>query len=355
MPDIINNLKTLCGIPGISGRETQVRETIISMIHGHCDYKTDNMGNLICRKKGTLGARKHNLMVSAHMDEVGLIVLAITDDGYLRFDTVGGIDPRVLPGVAVNVDSIIGDSITGDKITGVIGTKALHHLDSSEKDTAVKIEELYIDIGAKNKTQAEKYVKPGASITFLPNFTEFGDGMIRSKALDDRVGCAVMIELIKSEIKYDTGFAFTVQEEVGTRGSAAAAFELQPDVSLVLEATTANDIAGVEPVKQVCKVNGGTVAVFMDKLNIYDYDLYNKVRDLADKHNIPCQTKTLIAGGNDSGTIAKTAGGARTLALSVPCRYIHTPSNAVLISEIENMAALARLVLDIVCPERNKN
>ena len=339
--DCIANLKTLCNLHGISGREYKIRSAIISMIDGFCEHKTDNIGNLICYKKGLNGERAQKLMVSAHMDEVGLIITEITDKGYLRFSSVGGIDPRVLVGINVLINDM-----DDNFIPGVIGIKPIHFLNAAEKDTAPKEENLLIDIGSKSKEQTEKYVKLGSSVNFFENYTELGNEYICSKALDNRFGCAAMVDIIKKDVQYDTYFAFTVQEEIGTRGVATAAYAIQPDISLVLEATTACDIEGVDTSKQVCKINGGAVVPFMDKSNIYDYELYKKVINFAKNNNIPAQTKNVIAGGNDSGTIAKTGSGVKTIAMAIPCRYIHTPSCMASILDIKNTTKLAALFVN---------
>ncbi len=329
---MLERLKKLCELNGISGNEDEVRDYIISQISGKCEYTVDNLGNILCFKKGKNTPEK-KLMISAHMDEVGMIVTYINSDGTLKISPVGGVDSRVIFGRAVSVGK--------DKINGVIGSKAVHNLTAEEKDTAVKAEKLYIDIGALNKENARDYVTPGDSVSFLADFLEFGDGFIKSKAIDDRAGCAVILEMIDSELEYDTHFAFVTQEEIGLRGAKAAAYTINPDIAIVLEATTAADIPEVSDDKRVCILGKGTVVSFMDKATVYDRELYRLAFDEASKNGIPCQTKTMVAGGNDSGSIHISRGGVRTVAISVPCRYLHSPSCVIKLEDLESMKKLA--------------
>ena len=203
-------IKELCLLPGISGRENAVRDFIIDQIKNYAEYSIDPLGNLLVFKKGKNPA-KNKVMLDAHMDEVGLIVTAITSEGFLRFTKVGGIDSRVILGRTVKV---------GDKaVNGVIGIKPVHLVDKKAEADIPKADDLYIDIGAKSKEEAMEYVRLGDSVWFDSDFVEFGDGFVKAKALDDRAGCAVLIEMIKSELEYDMWFSFSVQEEIGTRGA----------------------------------------------------------------------------------------------------------------------------------------
>lgn len=335
---MLKNLEKLCLINGTSGNENAVAQEIISQIQGFCDCKIDNLGNIIAFKKGNK-TPKNKVMIAAHMDEVGLIVTDITDDGLLRFTTVGGIDSRVLIGRSVTI---------GEKnINGVIGTKAIHHQTEEERGTAVDTENLFIDIGALSKDDALNYINRGDFACFNSDFYEFGDGFIKSKAIDDRVGCTLMIELIKSRLEYDTWFLFSVQEEVGLRGAKAGSFTISPDIALVLEATTACDISGIQDNEKVCILGNGPVVSFMDRSTIYNKQLYNLAFETAKELNIPCQTKTMIAGGNDSGAIHTTKGGIKTLAISLPCRYIHSPSCVIKQSDLHH----TKLLLDSFLPK----
>lgn len=333
-------LKELCRLNAASGREEAVREYLIAHLPLDVSYKVDALGNLIVEKKGKSPA-KNKVMLLSHMDEVALIVTYITEEGFLKFAPVGGIDARVLFGKAVSV---------GPKgVTGLIGGKAIHQCSKAEKDTVPEVEDLYIDIGAQSKEQAETLVALGDNAYFCGELTEFGDGFLTAKALDDRVGNALMLQMLREELPFDMTFCFTVQEEIGTRGAAAAAFTVSPDYAIVIECTTAADLPEVEGHKQVCKLGGGAVVGFMDHGTVYDRALYDLAFRLAKEHEIPCQTKTLIAGGNDAAAVHKAAGGVRTLAVSVPCRYIHSPACTAKQADIDSTAKLIRVLAETLC------
>lgn len=309
----IELLEQLCMLRGISGDEEQVRDFIVEQVTPYADKViVDAMGNVIVEKKGEKPA-KTKLMLNAHMDEVGLIVTHIDNDGYLKFTTVGGVDKRVLCGRSVTI---------GNGIQGVIGAKPIHLLSSDEKGKAVPINDMYLDIGAADREEAEKVVNLGDPVCFNSIFnTE--SGMIRSRALDDRAGCAILIDMIKSDLLYDMTFVFCVQEEVGTRGSRTSTYQVQPQAALVVETTTAADVADVPKEKHVCSVGKGAVISFMDKGTIYDRDYYNLALQTAKDENLPCQVKQAVAGGNDAGAIHVTRDGVRTIAVSLACRYLH--------------------------------
>lgn len=329
--DIITELETLCGLNGISGDEGAVREYIISQIEGKCEYSIDPLGSVIAFCKGRKTPDK-KLMISAHMDEVGFIVTYITDKGLIKFAPVGGVDPRIVFGKRV--------SIGKNGIVGVVGGKALHHLESDEKEKAVPFDKLYIDIGADSKEQAEKFVSLGDSVCFDNSFITMGD-KIKSKAIDDRAGCAVMLDMIRQGVEYDTYFTFVVQEEIGLRGSTAAAYTVDPDYAIVLEATTAADIPASSDDKRVCELDKGAVVSFMDRSTMYDKELYQLAFEIGAQKGIPVQTKTMVAGGNDAGAIHKSRDGVRTCALSVPCRYLHSPSCVISRNDLQSVRALA--------------
>jgi len=328
---MLDDMLRLCSIPGVSGCEHAVREYIVSAVGGCGACSTDALGNLIVFKKGKK-SRQKKLMLAAHMDEVGLIVVYITDEGFLKFTTVGGIVTGILPGKRV----LVGDG----KVPGVIGIKPVHLADKKEASEVPGADSLYIDIGASSREQAEKAVGVGDCAVFDSDPVEFGDGLLKARALDDRCGCAVLLDLIRSEIPYDTWFAFTVQEEIGLRGASAAAFRIEPDFAVVVETTTAADLPGVEGEKRVCALGGGAVVSFMDKTTLYDRKLYDMAFRLGKAEAIKMQTKTLVAGGNDAGSIHRSRGGVKTLTVSVPCRYLHSPACVVSLSDVREVRKL---------------
>ena len=329
-------LRDLCNLPGISGREDKVRDYIISKIDGYCEYETDPLGNLIAFKKGAK-TPKNKIMLDAHTDEVGMIVTGIDSDGFIKFTNVGGVETAVIIGRNVRIGK--------KNIPGVLGIKPIHLIEKDEEQTLPKKDDLYIDIGAKSKEEALSLVSLGEEIHFESEFIEFGDGFIKSKAIDDRAGCAVMIDLIRSELEYDCWFSFSVQEEIGTRGAAVSAFTVNPDYAIVLETTTAADISGVKGEERVCVCGNGGAISFMDRATVYDIDLYRKALDVARNNNIKAQTKTRVAGGNDAGSIHKSRGGIKVLTISVPTRYLHSPCCVCKYEDIESVRDLAKAMI----------
>lgn len=331
MPELFEIIKELCAADGTSGDERAVTKLILSMLPEDCEANVDALGNIIVFKKGEK-TPKNRVMLAAHQDEVGFIVTYITDDGLLKLSAVGGINHEVAVGRQLHF---------ANGTVGVIGGKAVHQQSEEERGKPVKLDSLTMDIGASSKAEAEKYVSLGDCAYFKSNYTELGNGYLREKALDDRVGCAIMIDMLNKPLPYDVTCVFTVQEEIGTRGAKTAAYTVHPDYAIVLETTTACDFSGNDGEKRVCQLGDGCVISYMDRGTIYDRELYRLGFDLAKKSDIPCQTKTLVAGGNDSGAIHTSVGGIRTVALSVPCRYLHSPSCTIKKSDAESTAKLA--------------
>ncbi len=309
-------LKELCEINGASGREENVREYILDKIRDKCSCTILPSGCIVAEYKGRKAPEK-KLMISAHMDEVGLIITGINSDGTLAFNCVGGVE----------ADAVIGRQVmTENGIYGSVGSKAVHNMTEDERKTPPKFDGLYIDIGAKDKAEAEKFIRPGDYAYYTCGYALSQDGYVRSKAIDDRAGCAVMIAMILEDIpEYDCTFTFVTQEEIGLRGARAAAFYAAPDFAIVLEATTAADIPLSEGDKRCCLLGKGPVVSYMDRSTVYDRKLFDLSQKIAKDNSISWQTKTLIAGGNDSGAIHISRSGVRTIAISVPCRYLHTP------------------------------
>ena len=336
---MINTLKTLCALSGVSSFEDEVRDYIRQRVTPYAtDLRVDAMGNLIVLKKGAR-ATGNKLMLCAHMDEVGLIIKSITEDGYLKFGCVGGIDRRVLLGKQV--------ALGEQKVTGVIGLKAIHMTTAEERKKVPKLEEYYIDIGVKSREEAEKLVGIGDCGVFVSDVVEFGDGMLKAKAIDDRVGCAVLVKLLEEDLPMDCTFVFTVQEEVGTRGAFGSAFSVTPEIALVLEGTAADNPALDESL-QVCWPGKGPVLSWMDGGSIYDRGLFELLRDLADRNGLPWQMKHYLAGGTDASAIQRTKSGVRVAGISAAVRYLHAPSSVANISDMEHMLTLARLFVGAV-------
>lgn len=330
-------LKKLCEENGVSGNERAIRELILAEIRSKADdIKIDAMGNIIAFKKGRRSDKK--IMLAAHMDEVGFIISGITEKGYLEFKIVGGIDTRVLISKRVTVGA--------DKVKGVIGMKAIHLQKKSERESVPEIKDIYIDIGASDKAAAEKLVSIGDYGTFDTEYSDFGTGKIKAKAIDDRAGCEILISSFDAPCEYDRYICFTVQEEVGLRGAQVAAYRIKPDIALVLEATTCSDVHGFEPHEYVTTVGGGAAVTFMDRTTIVNRRFSKWLMDEGRKAGIPVQYKRTAMGGNDAGAIHKAAEGVMTASVSVPCRYLHSPVGVAAKSDIEAVRRIAFMFME---------
>lgn len=337
---MLKTTERLCNLFGPSSLEDAVRDEIIKEISPYCKkLYTDKVGNLIAIKEGKEHTDNPTLF-AAHMDEVGFMIQYISDDGYLYFDTVGGIDNSVIGGRRM----VIGDN----KILGVVASKAVHMQKPEERGVCLPVSEMYIDIGCTTKEDAEKYVSVGDLATFVPNFEEFGDGYIKSKAIDDRFGCAVLCKMIKEDRVFDTVFAFTVCEETGCRGALTAAYSLNISKAVVIESTTAGDLPEVAEARRACRVGEGAVLSVMDGGTVYDRDFFEKAVSIAKEGGVKYQIKNTIAGGNDSRAFQTAATGSKVLAISAPVRYIHSASSVAKVTDLEDVLALAKLVADNV-------
>lgn len=333
-------LKELTSLRGVPGYEAPVREYIFEKIKDKCDeiYR-DNIGNLIAvNRSGKENAKK--VMVCAHMDEVALFVTKITEEGFLKFDTLGGIDTSVL----VSKKVLVGDSA----IHGVIGAKAIHLQKKSERGKGMDIEEIYIDIGAKDKKEAEKKVQLGDYATFDSEYVEFGNGFIKAKALDDRLGCAAMIELADNHYDFDLYLVFTAQEETGLRGATVAAKRINPDFAVVLETTACNDTFGYEERQYSTVCGGGVVLLFADMRTYYSKEILKDIENVAKRYNIPYQFKKTVSGGNDAGAIHTACGGIKTITMSVATKYIHSPSSVIKRADFDAQKELIKKYLQEV-------
>ena len=337
-------LSELTALRGPAGYEHEVREALkkecLSLLSGVEGAKvhSDVMGNLYAHRPGTDKNKKH-VMLCAHMDEVGFIVRFATEEGLLRFVCVGGVDPRVIASRRV----LVGDK----KIPGVIGFKAVHLMTDEEYERAPGYDMLSIDIGAKSKEEAENLCPPGTYATFDSGYVEFGDGFIKAKALDDRVGCLVLLHALEnSSYTGDLTCVFTVQEESGLRGAKIAANRVKPGMALIIEGTTANDMGCVPEHLQVTSCGKGAVISVMDMSVIMDHGLRTLAMETAQKRGIPAQYKRYVAGGTDGGPIHLSGSGVPCLVMAAPCRYIHSPASVCKLSDIDALKQLTLAVLE---------
>jgi len=310
-------LKKLSEAPGVSGFETPIRNIIKTEIQGLADYvSTDNMGNLTAVIKGKTDKK---LMVAAHMDEIGFIVTHIDDNGFVRFTTLGGFDPKTLTAQRV--------ILHGKKdIIGVMGSKPIHMMDDEEKKKNPKIKDYFIDTGMTKKA-VEEIIEPGTPITRERECIRMGD-CINGKSLDNRVSVFALIETLKQlkgkSLPYDLYAVFTVQEELGLRGAQVSALEIEPDFGIAVDTTIAFDVPGAQAHEMVSKLGDGTAIKLMDSMAVADERMIRYMKETAKSNEITYQTEIMAAGGTDTAFIQRmNKSGAIAGAISIPTRHIH--------------------------------
>ena len=335
-------LRKLSEAIGVSGREEEVRAIILSEIRGRVDEcRVDSIGNLIARKKGT-GASPLRVLAAAHMDEVGLMITLAEDSGLLRFSRVGGIDERVLPARSV----LVGEK----RVPGIIGMKPVHLTDKGEKDRVIETKQLTIDIGASSRAEAERLVQRGDRAVFATDFRVCAGGAsswrtVQGKAFDDRVGCALLVELLQHRLPFDLVAAFTVQEEVGLRGARVAAYAENPDAAIVLECTGANEVPSKRDVSPSTRLGGGPAITVRDNSFIADPRLVELFSATAREMGIAHQFKQPNIGGTDAGAMQRVRAGLAAITIAVPARYIHSPASIIDLNDYDTTLALTREAL----------
>ncbi len=333
-------LLELCRLHGVSGFEDAVRDVIRTYAKPYADrMEEDPAGNLMVYRKGTEGAK--TVMVSAHMDEVGFLVKGIQADGTLRFAPVGGIVHKILPAMRVTVGV--------RALPGVISMTPPH----KGRDKLLKPEDLVIDIGAGTQAAAEKLTYPGDFAAFAGDPVFFGDGILKAKALDDRLGCAILLMLLRETFACNVWYVFTVQEEIGS-GAMTAAHRLKPDLGLVIECTTAADLPFVKGALRTCSFGAGAVIPTADAGTLYHPALVAVAREAAEKAGIPWQDKWTIAGGTDAKAISQSGYGVPMVAISAPGRYLHAPVSCVKWSDAEAVCGAARAFLHTLHGKRDE-
>ncbi|MDI6805989.1 MAG: M42 family metallopeptidase [Candidatus Bathyarchaeia archaeon] len=328
---LAETLEKLSNACGVAGREDEVRSLMKNFLKPYVDeVREDKLGNVIGVKKGKKNAPK--VMLAAHMDEIGLLVKTISKDGYLQFTKIGGIDDRILLAQKVIVYTEKGP------LHGIIGSKPPHIQKEEERKKVLTYDELFIDIGAENEEQAKKMgVKIGDPVGFDIKFAKIGKDIVIGKAFDDRVGCAVMIEVMKQLKKTEcTIYAVgTVQEEVGLRGAATAAFGIYPDVGIALDVTVAGDVPGVKEVEAPIKLRKGPSIEVADMGLITHPKVLRLLVEAAEENNIPYQLETGLPGSTDAARISLTREGVLCGVISVPTRYIHSPASLLSLKDAE--------------------
>ena len=324
---------------GVPGREEAIRELISAELEGVVDsLETDALGNLIAYKKATGGADTvKRVMLSAHMDEIGFYVRFIDDDGFLRMQNLGGFDTRNLFARQVTVHSSSGGELVGVMNPGV---KPIHISNPDEREKVPKLPEFIVDTGLDADTVKER-VRLGDPVTLRQPFVDLGE-VVSGKALDDRVNCFILVELLKAleNPAFEIYGVFSVQEEVGLRGAQTAAFTVEPDLGIALDTTLAVDIPGTPSEQRVTQLGSGVALKVMDSASISTRWLLDEFVTLAEEKNVPYQLELLPLGGTDAGTIQRSRGGVASLTLSIPSRYVHTVTEMVAKRDVEASLAL---------------
>ncbi len=338
-------LKELCCAFAPSGCEDEVRTLLSQRLRTFCDrMEADALGNLLCTIEGE---SERTILLSAHMDEVGMMVTGYTEDGMLTFCCVGGIDTRVLYGRRICV------GLPNRHIRGVICAKPLHLQKKDERKKIPDMDELYIDIGATNLEDAKALVDLGDYATFESEYVMLGEHTVKAKALDDRLGCAILeqtlITIAKSKKKppFTLCFAFTVKEELGRCGSgaSAAAYRTKPCLAMVLETTASGDFPNTPPHKQVAILGEGGAVSYIDHGTMYARQVVEFALQFATQHGIALQPKRYLSGANDSAHIHRVGKGTLVLALSAPSRYLHSASCVIDLRDADAMLSFMVSVL----------
>ncbi len=329
-------LEQLSNLDGISGREDSVRSYLLECLkEAPLETSVDTMGNLLVRKGKTV---QKPLMISAHMDEVGLMITSIDKKGMLNFNPVGGIDSRVLPGTRVR----FGDACK----PGVIGVKPIHLQKAEEQEKPFDPETLYIDGGFSSEAEACRHAKVGDYAAFDIDCISFGADCYRGKAFDDRAGCLILLKLLLEDNGLNFSAAFTVQEEVGTRGAIIAANHLKPRFALVVETTAAADTPDNENKQAGTVLGDGPAISIMDRTLMVSRRMREGLVALAEKRALPYHYRRFTGAGTEGGAIALSGEGVQTAVVSVPCRYIHSPNSVISRRDIDNTMSLVRAWLE---------
>ena len=328
-----NTLKALCLVPSVSGREEAVREKIKQLISPYTDESyTDNLGNLVAIKHGT-DADKKKIMLCAHMDEIGFLVTYIEDNGFIRVSTIGGINL-----VASSSSLVVSER----------GVKGVLVSESGVKAADLSADKFLIDIGTKTKKETERKVKIGDFFVAAPSLTKLCGSKVSGRPLDDRVGCAVLIEIAKAYAerapRHDIYFTFSTQEEVGCRGAKTASFGISPDYAIVYDVTGTGDTVGAKPME--CALGKGAAIKIKDSSVICHAEVVEALKSVAKKNGIPYQLEILTYGGTDTSSIQMSGLGTRAGALSIPTRYIHSSVETLDMSDAEACVKLTIAFID---------
>lgn len=329
---MLNLMKKLSDVPGISGFEEEVFDIINDELNDVVDeIDKDSLGNLIAFKKGEKDAP--TVMLASHMDEIGLMVRYIDKEGYIRFSKIGGINDQMILNQVVEIKGKNGI------VTGVIGSKPPHRMKEADKKKITEFEDMFIDIGSFSKEESEKRVSVGDPITFVNHFSEFPNELFMGKALDNRIGCLIMIETLKRiNSRANVYGVGTVQEEVGLKGAKTSAFNINPDLAFALDVTISGDHPGIKEDEAPAKIGSGPAIILIDASGrgiITPSKIKNLLIDSANDNDIPYQLEVSDGGTTDATAIHLTREGIPTGVISVPTRYIHTTVSIASMKDVE--------------------
>ena len=344
---VVETLEKLSNACGVAGREDEVKNLMTKFLKPYTDeIKEDKLGNIVAIKEGKKGAPK--LMLAAHMDEIGLLIKTISKEGFLQFMKIGGIDDRVLLAQKVLVCTEKG------LLHGIVGSRPPHIQKEDERKRVLASDELFVDIGAENQDAAKKMgVRVGSPIEFDIKFARINKDIVIGKAFDDRAGCAVMIETMKRLEKTDcTIYAVgTVQEEVGCRGAMTAAFDIHPDLGIALDVTVSGDTPGVKDIEAPVKLGKGPSIGIADGGLITHPKIVKLLMDVAEENKIPYQLEAALGGTTDASRISLSREGVPSGPLSIPTRYIHSPTSLISLGDAENVVKLMTAAIKYI-PKR---
>jgi endoglucanase len=314
----IKLLSKICETPGAPGYEKRIRNLIIQEVSKLVDeVEVDNLGNVYAIKRAKSNSEGKKVMVAAHMDEIGFMVTHIDDNGFLRFTTLGGFDPKTLTAQRVIVHG-------KEDVIGVMGSKPIHVMTAEEKNKVPKLTDYFIDLGM-SKEEVDKLVSVGDTVTRERGLIEMGN-CVNSKSIDNRVSVFILIEALRTlkEVPYDVYGVFTVQEEVGIRGANVASHKVNPDFGIALDTTIAFDLPGAQAHEKVTSLGKGVAIKVLDAMTICDYRMVEFMRQTADSNKIKWQSEILTAGGTDTAGLQRMGkNGAIAGAISIPTRHLH--------------------------------
>ncbi len=328
-----NLIKKLTETYSPSGREEKLRDTILEELKGFIDgYEVDKIGNLIVWKKGK---KEGKILLDAHMDEIGILATYIDEKGFIRIEPIGGISPY----------NLLGTSISFPSIEGFVGVEGETTEEYAKNIKNLDFDKIFVDIGAKSKEEAEKLVPPGTFGVYSASFKDLGNRIV-SKAMDDRVGCAIIIEVFKrANPIYDLYGTFSIQEEVGLVGASVVAFNIKPNIAIAIDVTAHSDTPK-GPKRMSLELGKGPAIKIKDSASISDRRIVEKLRAIAENNNIPYQIEVLLRGGTDAAVLQRTAEGIVAGTLSIPTRYVHTPHEMVDINDVENAVKLLKILVE---------